>query len=262
MGYDVCQIGLHHNLPINDPMAMMKEIAERLHYHVTLVYEEVYRYIPATKTVVGVLNGDLHPLAEYKASGSNQHLLLRDHTYQARNLREEIGVANLSSLHFANAQAKNLLRDPAEEGLLYETFDDDNDLHITIRRDTIALGQYYDGRWSSFAEVFKNPDFNREALEAYRQEIYERAQLFGCSSVYYFSDQYPTSEIEDRYDLTAEELRQFVSERKYLDPSRKDYAHWLQHGKQVYFADLFSNSLNLGEDDFVEVVMDDFLELK
>lgn len=44
MGWDVVQIGLRHNLPVNDPFATAKEVAKRMNRNVRLVYRNEYEY--------------------------------------------------------------------------------------------------------------------------------------------------------------------------------------------------------------------------
>ena len=44
MGWDVVQIGLRHNLPIDDPMATVKEIAARMKQNIRLVARDDYRF--------------------------------------------------------------------------------------------------------------------------------------------------------------------------------------------------------------------------
>ncbi|WP_449025421.1 hypothetical protein [Porphyromonas endodontalis] len=47
MGWDVVQIGLRHNLPVDDPIATAKEIATRMKQNIQLVAREFY--VPDSK---------------------------------------------------------------------------------------------------------------------------------------------------------------------------------------------------------------------
>ena len=38
------QIGLRHNLPVNDPFATAREVAKRMNQNVRLVYRNEYEY--------------------------------------------------------------------------------------------------------------------------------------------------------------------------------------------------------------------------
>lgn len=38
MGWDVVEIGLRHNLPVDDPFAIAQEVAKRMNRNVRLVY--------------------------------------------------------------------------------------------------------------------------------------------------------------------------------------------------------------------------------
>lgn len=42
MGWDVVQIGLRHNLPVEDPIATTQEVAKRMKRNIRLVYRNEY----------------------------------------------------------------------------------------------------------------------------------------------------------------------------------------------------------------------------
>ena len=51
MGWDVVEIGLKHNLPVNDPYATAQEVAKRMNQNVWLVYRNEYEYDIAKNVV-------------------------------------------------------------------------------------------------------------------------------------------------------------------------------------------------------------------
>ena len=51
MGWDVVEIGLKHNLPVNDPFATAQEVANRMKQNVRLVYQNKYEYDSAHNIV-------------------------------------------------------------------------------------------------------------------------------------------------------------------------------------------------------------------
>lgn len=68
---------------------------------------------------------------------------------------------------------------------------------------------------------------------------------------------------------SADELVAYTKSRKYIDEvtwdDEKDKEDWINHGKQIQFSEYFSGTskeLLLSEDDFVEVVFDDFKDLE
>lgn len=44
MGWDVEEIGLKHDLPVNDPFATAQEVAKRMNRNIRLVYRNEYEY--------------------------------------------------------------------------------------------------------------------------------------------------------------------------------------------------------------------------
>lgn len=54
MGWDVVQIGLRHNLPIDDPMATAKEIATRMKQNIRLVARMIIDLIQ--KRILSILH--------------------------------------------------------------------------------------------------------------------------------------------------------------------------------------------------------------
>ena len=51
MGWDVVQIGLRHNLPVDDAFAMVQEVARRMNRNIRLVYMNRYEYDVAKNVV-------------------------------------------------------------------------------------------------------------------------------------------------------------------------------------------------------------------
>ena len=51
MGWDVVEIGLKHNLPVNDPFATAQEVAKRMKQNIRLVYRKEYEYDIANNVV-------------------------------------------------------------------------------------------------------------------------------------------------------------------------------------------------------------------
>ncbi len=71
--------------------------------------------------------------------------------------------------------------------------------------------------------------------------------------------------IYDNADYSADELKEYVRSRKYEEDSKwlepDKIEDWKKHGKQIRFSDFFENKLSFEEDDFVELVYDDFSDV-
>ena len=65
MGWDVVQIGLKHDLPVEDPIATAQEVAKRLKRNIHLVYRDEYNY-DAVNNIVSSANYDLVETGKYK----------------------------------------------------------------------------------------------------------------------------------------------------------------------------------------------------
>ena len=104
-----------------------------------------------------------------------------------------------------------------------------------------------------------------EWLRNYRMQIYERARLFGCNEVIICSDQGPTGYIYDSMELSADDLLKYARSRHYMKneswQTASDKERWEKHAKQITFASFFRNETKLDDEDFVEVVYDDFSDI-
>ena len=97
-------------------------------------------------------------------------------------------------------------------------------------------------------------------------QVYERAKAFGCEQVIYCADQGPTELIYDDMDKGAEELLAYVHTRRYLDDSSwietEDQEIWRRDGLHIQYADYFKGNIPWREGVWIEVVFDDFSDLK
>ena len=97
-------------------------------------------------------------------------------------------------------------------------------------------------------------------------QVYERAKVFGCEQVLYFADQGPTELIYNDMDKGAEELLAYVHTRRYLDDSSwrepEDQEIWRRDGLHIQYADYFKGNIPWREGVWIEVVFDDFSDLK
>lgn len=95
MGWDVVQIGLRHDLPVEDPIATAQEVAKRMKRNIRLVYRNEYEYDIETNTVYRVRGHEYIELGRFKITDSESYLQMLVSNYQANQIVEKIGYENL-----------------------------------------------------------------------------------------------------------------------------------------------------------------------
>ena len=89
--------------------------------------------------------------------------------------------------------------------------------------------------------------------------------MFGCQEVIICSDQGPTIEIYDHAHYPADKLKeyarsfQYLKDTTWLEKWKKE--EWKKNAKHIMFSSYFKNQLNLSDEDFVEVIYDDFSDI-
>ena len=131
MGWDVVQIGLRHNLPIDDPFATAREIAKRMNRNIVLVYRNMYEYDIANNIVYDI---DDEPysieIGKIEVDSSTDYLTMEVNNYQANKILEIAGIENLRIASCKNESGKYLLNDIKNSYGLYEI--EDSDIFIRI----------------------------------------------------------------------------------------------------------------------------------
>ena len=264
MGWDVVEIGLNHNLPVNDPIATAQEVAKRMKQNVRLVYRNEYEY-DIENNVVSISKGpELIEIGKYEVNNSKDYLQMIASNYQANKILELVGIDKLRKATFASDFADLILDDLEDPYDLYEIGDDEEFLGIRIFKENVDLDVYISGRWGWWEKAFHQSGQDREWLRNYRMQIYNRAQLFGCNEVIICSDQGPTQLIYDNMHYSSEDLKEYARSLVYYRDcnwSTSKVDEWKKHAKHVMFSSLFQNQLVLSDGDFVEVIYDDFSDL-
>lgn len=270
MGWDVVQIGLKHDLPVDDPVATAKEVAKRLNRNIRLVYRDEYIY-DADNNTVSYKNFNLIELGKFKVNDSEDYLQMLASTYQSKQILNIAGIDNLRKATFTDGFAELLLDaidDPFE---LYEieNIEDRNDyIFIRIFKENVDLDISVVERWRMWENSFHPENSNLiEWLKDYRIKIYQRAKLFGCREVIICSDQGPAQRIYDRMNYPADQLKEYATSYKYYEDNGwfdedEDVADWKDNAKQIMFSSVFENQLVFEKDDFIEVIYDDFSDLE
>ena len=266
MGWDVVQIGLGHDLPVNDPYKTAQEIAKRMERNVTLAYYKKYEYDIASNVVHYKREPELIELGRYEVDNTKSSpLLITVANYQAKQILDLVGIDKFYKATFTNDLARIILHETKEPFELYEIEDDERNLGIRIVKENVDLDIYIRERWNHWERAFHQPDENREWLHDYRIQIYNRAKLFGCKDVIICADQGPTESIFDNLNYTADRLREYARTYEYLNGyagwDSHEVEEWKKEAKHIMFSSVFQGQINLSDTDFVEVIYDDFRDL-
>ena len=267
MGWDVVQIGLRHNLPIDDPFATAREIAKRMNRNIVLVYRNMYEYDIANNIVYDI---DDEPysieLGKIEVDSSTDYLTMEVNNYQANKILEIAGIENLRVASCKNEPGKYLLDDIENSYYLYEI--NSRDILITIYKENIEFGACVYENWPYFEGAFHllSPD-DIEWLKNYRMQIYNCAKMFGCDEVIICCNHGPGEFIYTKMDLSADELKEYARSFQYIEDygkcdGRFDVNEWKKSAKHIFFPSFFNNQVILSDDDSVDVIYDDFSDLR
>lgn len=266
MGWDVVEIGLRHNLPVDDPHATAKEVAKRMNRNIRLVYRNEYEYDKEKNVVRKAKGYELIELGKYEVNNSKDYLQMIASDYQARQILESVGEEKLRQATFVGELAHLILYDIGDPFELYEIEDNNENLNIRIFKENVDIDVYVSGRWNRWERAFySSSQEDREWLRDYRVKIYQQAKMFGCKEVIICADQGPGMWIYDNANYPADKLKeyarsyQYLRESTWLEESEKE--EWKKNAKHIMFSSYFQNQLNLSSEDFVEVIYDDFSDI-
>ena len=269
MGWDVVQLGLKHDLPIDDPQATAQVLARRMGCDVQVGYYKDCEYDEAEQRVYSIPSAFVPLATPHRGGSSAPSLRLIIANYWVEDVRRRIALYDSSKIEFEEEWMKPCLLEGLDPFELYTLEDDEGGRKIDIRifREAVDLDLYADERWSAWARHFESTDEEHWLrLQEYRMQVYERAKAFGCEQVLYFADQGPTELIYDDMDKGAEELLAYVHTRRYLDDSSwiepEDQEIWRRDGLHIQYADYFKGNIPWREGVWIEVVFDDFSDLK
>lgn len=96
-------------------------------------------------------------------------------------------------------------------------------------------------------------------------QIYRQAKMFGCNEVIICSDQGPTEMIYNNADYPADKLKEYARSFQYLNDTtwleKWKKEDWKKNARHIMFSSVFQNQLDLSDEDFVEVIYDDFSDI-
>ena len=268
MGWDPILLGLKHSLPVDDPMATAQELSKRLERNVVLVCEEFW-YDEATHTVATPPSTNYKELARFRVDDSPSFLRIIDYRYPALYFQKHFDAKQLENLKFKDSWFEAAVTDPNYYLYLYDVEEEDSEAEffdLSISRenfDRYAFSQ----RWSSWARGFYEGEEARQRLWEDRMAAHQFAKLMGCEKMIICSDQGPATDLYDHIDWPAEKLWESAISCSFYDTyswdSEEEKVAWMANSRPIHFADFFTDkTLFLNEEDFVEVVMDDFSDLE
>lgn len=265
MGWDVVEIGLKHNLPINDPFATAKEVAKRMNRNIRLVCRNEYEYDSAQNIVREAKGDEFIELGKYEMNNSKDYLQMIVSDYQARQILESIGEEKLRKATFTSV-AESILSDIEGSFELYEIEGGKDNVYNRIFKENVELDVSVIERWTTWEYAFHQSGNFREWLRNYRMQIYKQAKMFGCQEVIICSDQGPTIEIFDKMNYSADDLKEYARTFQYLNDDTVwgdeiEKEEWKKNAKHIMFSSYFQNQLNLSGEDFIEVIYDDFSDI-
>ena len=78
----------------------------------------------------------------------------------------------------------------------------------------------------------------------------------------FFADQGPSQDIYETINLSNQEIIQFILNRTYInnanDMSEQEKDEWIKTGKIIQYQDYFEDKIHLKDDEFIDVILDDF----
>ena len=256
MGWDVVQIGLKHDLPVDDIHATGVELSNRLQTNIRLVARNEYEYNDSTNTV-SAANGDefviLDEVCPYK---SDKLIQVEVCDYQAKAIRAMLDDQTFNAIKYNDEWAEKLKDDLEAPFALYEIETDD--YYIRIFKETVDLDICVVERYTCWERSFHNEGLGKEWLINYRNAIQERAKLFGCKKIIICCDQGPTMEIYDRMNWDSDSLLEYAKDCQYINDStwNSNLDEWKETERHIDFLDYIDGNLKLADDEYVSIVYD------
>lgn len=262
MGRDVIQIGLNHNLPVHDRTATAKGLSKRLNTNIRLLARVDYKYDEVNNTVIDFCDDDII-LGEFKINENDDFLNVYACRYVAEMILQQIGLKRLQELSTPDSAPESVLEDLY--GAFYEM--ENPDFLIYIYEENVELDVSIVERYTSWESwIIRNEAPYKDWVRKYREQIHERAKVFGCKEVIICADEGPTSEIYGKMNIPSQELKKYALEAKYYDdycsayPDRK-YDFNPTH-KIIDFPSYFCETIDFANIKYIDVVFDDFSDLQ
>lgn len=120
MGWDVVQIGLRHNLPVESPRETAKAIAERMKRNVCIGYRKEYDFNSETEELDWADHYDLVEIEKIIVNDADDFIFLTITNYQVLQIQDSLGIEKIRELSKSNEVAEFILYDLEEPAPIYE----------------------------------------------------------------------------------------------------------------------------------------------
>lgn len=147
MGWDVVQIGLRHNLPMDKPKETTRILSERMNRNVCLAYRKEYDFNGDTESLDWSEHFDIIEIEEFNINDSNDCIYLIIPGYQANLIKDSLGIDKIRELAKYNETAEDILYEIEEPESLFKIEDKEEKISIYIFKENVTLDVYVDERW-------------------------------------------------------------------------------------------------------------------
>lgn len=259
MGWDVVEIGLRHDLPVDDPIEAAGILAERLGANVSVIAECELEFDEDGKRVIAQPSYDIaHELKCVRVDDSDESYFLQIPYHKAQEIIDVVGFEALKGAKKVDMVDEQIIQIYSDA--VYNLTNKNKELDILVYRENVDLDVYIYQRWMFFCKAFKNKE-EKETLEDLRRQIRDRAKIFGCKEIIICADQGPGQLIYDNASKSADELLKYVSEYGYIDDYEKyekpSDGSWRNGARHIKFSSYFDGTLNFCKEDYVDVVFDE-----
>lgn len=218
MGWDIMACGLHHTLPVKEPLKVAEIISKYHKKNVEIVAFHKYVHIKKTNTLKQC-EGTFKVLNRVGNFDSNEVVWMKMIDYEIKKILKDCH-GNIDSLNISEEVDLYWLRDDVEyvnKRAIYES-------GVEIYKENILFNEIIDvfpGRWFTYADIFVYP-FERyqgeliEDFKKFRVYLYQQCQYFGCTEVMIFADQGPTQGLFDKAHLKSDTLKKYAHSDRWL----------------------------------------------
>lgn len=216
MGFYINQIGFKHNLPIDDPVALAQTLAKRFDTNIQLWYPTGRIVYDPEKQYVFKQEDEPEAKCDFfRVNDSDSYMCLSMSSRWIRDLQEQIGIENLNKVQYEKEWIKDYLAEDITERELYSL--SGQGLYIEIYKEMVSLDWEPPERYSALDDLFASyREEDKKILREYREELYERAKLFGCDEVVLFYSTEENDIIYKHLNLSPEALKNCIYSRSYI----------------------------------------------
>lgn len=264
MGWDIVALGTHHTLPIDNPIAIAKRLSPICDGPISVGYFNEWIYDVDNKHIYqpeGMYDWIEISHLDTGQIGAVTRLILVD--YCAQEIYKVIKPI-FEEIKFDNADDKEWFIDKAytDRFDIYELENSINFLpNIRIFIENVDMSVKFDGRWSPFVQMLRHPYVGevKTHLDKFRAYIFKQATLCGCETVYYFPDQGYGDLLNDKINLPSDEWLSYLRSNDCIREWTEDKSANLTY---LNIVDYVKGDFILGENDYIDIIVDDFSDLK